>query len=296
MELPNSLLKDFELVCRDVNEGKESAKVPFKDMLTLIVLEVGSWEEWLAYPMSPSLKKEFAWAAVTVFDFSEVEDELQVYPLLREVLTADLLKQGLELGKDFSIVPNGIITANSKATEAIKKASPAWFCDNIKMASSSKEENPWEKLEEHLGVPFRERLGDRLVELFREGHDTSVLMGWISIVSYAVTNRVEGKPGYSLIFHLTNRLEAESPGMESMLEAKAKRGEFAREEEMRQVGIEPIIDVLLAAGACVKNGEVKMGADGQPLFNTKAVQRLSLVWQFPGQDTVIESLIKFKGS
>lgn len=189
-----------------------------------------------------------------------------------------LMDEGLQPGVDFSRHDGGVVISD-KAAQVLQDmvGSEAW--EQLGPHLQSMTSDPWEALEDRLGVPFRANLLHRLGELARSEYPPGAIACWISIVSACVGHQVTSDDEDPQLFGLLlKRLKDRHKQRFQQVMGCFETEEVWDPEQLMDVEVYPMVDVLRAAGATEENGELLDAPEGGAISRS-GMKRLSLVWR-----------------
>jgi hypothetical protein len=271
----------LEKICDRVLSGEPDADRSLHSWVERITRKLGSekaWGDWFVHHANDDL----GYAIASKFH----EAMLQVMPTeirqklmdkSKECLTSMLQDDGLVLGKDFSMAPDGGFILGEAAIEKLKADMPhqAWADwesqDLIKSVTSC----PWEAVEKRLEVCFRQNLMTRLSQLVMQGRSAAVIAGWLLTISCGVSNQIMGTDEDLTLFGwMLAHLKENHPAVYEVVLTAIKSEQLVDGDELLEMDINPMADVAIAAGSSEENGEIQGDR-----INRKCLERLSLVWR-----------------
>lgn len=271
----------LERICDAVLSGDTDAPgrlIAWSNRITQRLGGEKAWEQWFVHHANEDLGYAIAskfHKAMHKIMPPEIQQELM--DKSKECLTSIFRDDGLTLGKDFSMSPDGGFLLGDKAVQKLKADMPpqAWADWESQGLIKSMGGCPWEAVEKHLGVPFRQNLLNRLSELVSQGRAAAVIAGWMFTTACGVSGQVVGDDTdlYLLavmVTHLQNQHHHEWMAIKESFEAN----EFVDGDELLDMDINCLCDVVIAAGSSEENGEIK----GDHI-NRKCMERLALVWR-----------------
>lgn len=252
--------------------------IAWSDRITQRLGGERAWEQWFIHHANDDLGYAIAskfHAAIHKILPPSIRQEMS--SKARECLTSIFRDDGLTLGKDFSMAPDGGFILGEKAIEKLKADMPpqAWADWESQGLIKSVTSCPWEAVEKRLDVLFRQNLLHRLSQLVKQGRAAAVIAGWILTLSCGVTNQVMGSDEDLTLFNLMLRhLHENHEATAKEVWAAIQSGNCANGDELLAMDINCLCDVAIAAGSSEENGEIK----GDHI-NRKCMERLALVWR-----------------
>jgi hypothetical protein len=271
----------LERICDAVLSGDNDAPERFVAWSNRITQRLGgekAWTQWFVHHANDDL----GYAIASKFHDAlyqclprDVQREMSGKS--KECLTSIFLDDGLTLGKDFSMAPDGGFILGEKSIEKLKADMPpqAWADWESQGLIKSFSSCTWEAVEKRLGFPFRQNLLHRLSKLVQQGRAAAVIAGWMLTISCGVSNQVMGNDEDQTLFRLMlgHLKQNHSPVSEQVWNA-IQSGHCADGDELLKMDINCLCDVAIAAGSSEENGEIK----GDHI-NRKCMERLALVWR-----------------
>lgn len=271
----------LERICDAVLSGDTDAPERFAAWSNRITQRLGGekqWDRWFVYHANDDLGYAIAskfHKAIHKILPPSIRQEMS--SKARECLTSILQNDGLTLGKDFSMTPDGGLILGEAAIEKLKADMPhqAWADWESQVLIKSVTSCPWEAVEKRLDIHFRQNILHRISELVEQGRAAAVIAGWMITVSCGVSNQVMGSNEDLTLFNLMLRhLHENHEATANKVWAAIQSGDCANGDELLAMDINCLCDVAIAAGSSEENGEIK----GDHI-NRKCLQRLALVWR-----------------
>jgi hypothetical protein len=288
----------LEKICDRALGEEKSALHKFNVWRARVTRKMGGsnqWDEWFVTFSVQDLPFPLRLKFFKTLSLTESkETRKKMAQKSREMINAQLSAAGLELAKDYSFDGSGGVLLNEAAGQVLKDSSPGVWSQLVDLGEIVTENHcPWEAVEKRLGVPFRENLAARFLELVKQGRSPRVLSSWLAEVNCAVCFQVLGDSGNLYLFNLLmSRLVHKYSKSLVDIWATLRPRKVASSEELLDMGINCLEDVARAAGASEENGEIL----GEGMTRA-ALMRLALVWR--GSDApiseVIAELDKVKG-
>lgn len=204
------------------------------------------------------------------------ETRAKLFDKSQSILFQGLIEQGFKPGKDFSCCNGGLVISD-EAKEFLFNQVPAELHTEILKDTSAVSSNPWEKLEERLGVPFRANLLLRVDELIEVNTPPEALACWMANTNAGIANQVVAdSDDPTLLAAMLARVRAKHPDLYQQILAVGEAEEDWSVEQLMDYGIYPLTDVLRAAGGSEDNGEISSDGEG---YSRQGLERLALVWR-----------------
>lgn len=205
------------------------------------------------------------------------EVRAMVFDEAQSVLFQDLIQNGFKPGVDFSRSDDGLMLSDSAKEYLFSHVPDELHAQIMDQCTVKPPDDPWEKLEERLGVPFRANLLLRVDELIEARAPGGVLACWMANINAGVANQVVGNDDDpALILAMLARVKEKHPDLYQQIMAAGEAEEDWSTEQLMDYGIYPLTDVLIAAGGSEDNGEISPNGEG---YSRKGLERLALVWR-----------------
>ena len=281
----------LERICDAVLSGDHDAGRSLAAWTDRITRKLGgekAWKTWfvhhandeLGYPLASKFHE-------TLQQCLPEEARAELQQKSKGCLTAMLQSDGLFLGRDFSLSSDGGFILSDRAVESLKREMPpeSWADFEAQELIKSVALNPWQCVEQRLGVPFRESLMSRLSKLVEQGRAASVIGGWLVTVSCGVSSQVIGSDEDLTLFGwmMAHLREHHGTVYEQVLTA-IRSEQILDSDELLIMDINCLCDVERAAGSSEENGEIKGDS-----VNRACLERLALVWR--GDEMSLPELI-----
>lgn len=280
-------------ICQAVLDEEPGAEDRLHAWMIRAIVVLGgreAYDNWFVYDANENLGYEVAGLfhdAIFKMMPEEIRDEF--HSKAQDIIVRDFVDAGLTPGKDFSMNSDGGYLLSDRATQHLQEMLPTEMWEGFERDEMIKttKADPWEAVEERLGVPFRDNLYQRLLDLVEEGRSSVVLAGWLTQLIPAVASQVVGDAeDLHLLSVLLSALRNKHSKMAESIWEALRTGDITEPEALMDMDIFPMVDVLRSAGGNEQNKEISADGDG---ISRAGLERLSLVWR--GSDLSIPELI-----